>query len=110
MLNVARAPRGALGGRDYQIKKIANMKMMDMKHTIAWILVMVGGLNWLLVGLGGFMGSDWNLVHAILGGMPALEWLVYVLVGVSAVYEIVMHKKLCKNCASGMSSSGMGAM
>jgi len=68
-------------------------------HSIAWILVMVGGLNWLLVGLGGFMGSDWNLVHFILGSVPALEWLVYVLVGVSAVYEVVMHKTTCRNCS-----------
>ena len=68
-------------------------------HSIAWILVMVGGLNWLLVGLGGFMGSDWNLVHFILGSVPALEWLVYVLVGLSAVYEVVMHKTTCRNCS-----------
>lgn len=74
---------------------------MNMKHTIAWILVMVGGVNWLLVGLGGFMGSDWNLVHLILGSVPALEWLVYVAVGVSAVYEIVMHKGLCRSCGTG---------
>ena len=74
---------------------------MKIAHMVAWILVMVGGLNWLLVGLGGFMGSDWNLVHMILGSMPQVEWIVYILVGVSAVYEIVMHKKNCKMCGSG---------
>jgi uncharacterized membrane protein YuzA (DUF378 family) len=73
-------------------------------HMIAWILVMIGGLNWLLVGLGGFMGSNWNLVNLLLGSWPQVEWLVYVLVGLSAVYEIVMHKKNCKACGgSGMS-------
>jgi len=59
---------------------------------------MVGGLNWLLVGLGGFMGSNWNLVNMILGSWPMVEWLVYILVGLSAVYEIVMHKTLCRQC------------
>ncbi len=73
---------------------------MKSVHMVAWILVMVGALNWGLVGLGGFMGSDWNLVRMILGSMPALEWLVYVLVGVSAVYEIVTHKANCKMCGT----------
>jgi len=80
---------------------------MRMKgiHMTAWVLVMIGGLNWLLVGLGGFFGGDWNVVHLILGSWPMVEWLVYVLVGLSAVYEIVMHKQNCKAC--GMNSGAM---
>ena len=68
---------------------------------VAWILLIVGGLNWLLVGLGGFMGSDWNIVAMILGSVPALEWLLYVLVGLSAVYELIGHRKNCRVCGSG---------
>jgi len=68
---------------------------------VAWILVIVGALNWGLVGLGGFLGGSWNLVNMILGSWPMLEWLVYVLVGASAVYELVTHKKNCKQCGSG---------
>ena len=78
---------------------------MKIVHMIAWILVIVGGLNWLLVGLGGFLGGNWNLVNLILGSVPALESLVYVLVGLSAVYEVVTHKANCKMCSS--SGSGM---
>lgn len=74
---------------------------MKSLHMVAWILVMVGALNWGLVGLGGFMGGNWNLVNLILGSWPMLEWLVYVLVGASAVYEIVSHKKMCKACMGG---------
>jgi len=73
---------------------------MKWLHTVAWILVMVGGLNWLLVGLGGLMGSNWNLVNMIFGSMPMVENIVYVLVGLSAVYEIVMHKTLCRQCGA----------
>lgn len=51
------------------------------------VLVIVGGLNWGLVGLGGFMGSNWNVVEMLLGSVPTVENLVYVLVGVAAVYE-----------------------
>lgn len=71
---------------------------MKSLHMVAWILVMVGALNWGLVGLGGFMGGNWNLVNLILGSWPMLEWLVYVLVGASAVYEVVMHRSTCKEC------------
>ncbi len=53
---------------------------------LAWWLVIVGALNWLLVGLGGFMGGDWNLVHMIFGSVMALENLVYVLVGLSGLW------------------------
>ncbi len=74
---------------------------MKILHLVAWILVIVGGLNWGLVGLGGFMGSNWNVVGMIFGSMPQLEWTVYVLVGLAAVYELVMHKSICRNCGTG---------
>lgn len=63
-------------------------------HVVAMTLVWVGALNWGLVGL-----MDYNLVSALLSGMPAVEKLVYVLVGLAAVYAVVMHKKECMVCA-----------
>lgn len=74
---------------------------MKNLHMIAWILVMVGALNWGLVGLGGFLGGNWNVVSMILGSWPMIEQLVYVLVGLSAVYELAKHKGRCKECAGG---------
>lgn len=62
----------------------------------AWVLVLVGALNWGLVGLGHFVGSDLNLVRMILGGWPAVEAIVYLLVGVSAIVSIVGCP--CKQC------------
>lgn len=56
-----------------------------MLNQIARILVVVGSINWGLVGLGMLMGSDWNVVHMILGSVPMLEAIVYVLVGLAAV-------------------------
>lgn len=67
----------------------------------AWILVMIGGLNWLLVGLGGFFGGNWDVVWLLLGSWPVVQWLVYIVIGLAAVYEIVTHKKNCKTCSSG---------
>jgi uncharacterized membrane protein YuzA (DUF378 family) len=54
---------------------------------VAWWLVIVGALNWLLVGLGGLMGgTSWNVVNMVFGSMPMLENLVYVLVGLSGLW------------------------
>lgn len=75
---------------------------MKVLHTVTWILVIVGALNWGLVGLFNF-----NLVMAILGSMPMLEKLVYILVGISSVVEIVTHTKTCKMCAKNETKTGM---
>ena len=56
------------------------MKTLDLA-TIA--LLIVGGLNWGLVGV-----ADWNLVAALLGAGSVLSTLVYVIVGVSAIWQI----------------------
>lgn len=71
---------------------------MKALHMLSVLLLVVGGLNWGLVGLGGFMGGDWNVVHMILGSWPVVEWAVYVLVGLSAVWLVVTHKKDCMMC------------
>lgn len=63
-------------------------------HMVAFILLVVGGLNWLLVG-----AFDYNLVAMLLGSMPMLEKTVYVLVGLSAVYEVLTHKQNCRHCS-----------
>ena len=75
---------------------------MKALHIIAFILVIVGGLNWGLIGIGGFVGSDLNVVHMILGSWPTVEWIVYVLVGLSALLLLVKHKGECKVCGGGM--------
>ncbi len=80
--------------------------MMDHKCTpavVAWVLLLVGGLNWGLVGLGGFFGGNWNVVNLLLGGWPKVEWIVYVLVGVSAVVSMMGCR--CKTCVAGKSAA-----
>lgn len=71
---------------------------MKALHMITFILVVVGGLNWGLVGLGGFAGSNWNVVNMLLGSWPQVEWAVYVLVGLSTVWLLVKHPRECKMC------------
>ncbi|OLP57621.1 DUF378 domain-containing protein [Rhizobium rhizosphaerae] len=58
---------------------------MRALNIITLLLVIIGGLNWLLVGL-----ADFDLVAALFGGRDsALSTIVYVLVGLSAVWQLV---------------------
>lgn len=59
------------------------------------LLVVIGALNWGLVGLGYFFHGDWNVVHLILGSWPVVEYVVYVLVGIAALYQLFMYPKCC---------------
>lgn len=70
---------------------------MKYLHIVAFVLTVVGALNWGLVGL-----FNYNLVAMLFGSMPMVERLVYIAVGVSAVYLLVTHKDDCKNCMSMM--------
>ncbi len=65
---------------------------MKVLHIIAFILLVIGGLNWLLVAFG------WNLVEMIFGTGTVITQIVYILVGLSAILEIVTHGKNCKMC------------
>jgi uncharacterized membrane protein YuzA (DUF378 family) len=56
---------------------------MKFINILTLVLVIVGGLNWGLVGL-----FDFDLVAAIFGGGSELSRIVYVLVGLSAVWQV----------------------
>ncbi len=58
---------------------------MRALNIITLLLIIVGGLNWLLVGI-----ADFDLVATIFGGQDtALATIVYVLVGLSALWQLV---------------------
>ncbi|AKB16134.1 hypothetical protein SAMN02910340_00340 [Methanosarcina thermophila] len=59
------------------------MAVRNPVDLIALILVIVGGLNWGLVGL-----FDFNLVDAIFGAGSTLSRIIYILVGLAALYMI----------------------
>jgi uncharacterized membrane protein YuzA (DUF378 family) len=71
-----------------------NQKTKKWLHIVAFVLVIVGGINWGLFGL-----FDLDLVDSIFGGWsPLLANIIYVLIGVSAVYLLFVHKSECKVC------------
>lgn len=61
-------------------------------HKIAFILLIIGGLNW---GLTGVIGG-WDLANFV-GDTVAM--IVYILVGLSALYEVFSHKNTCRHCS-----------
>jgi uncharacterized membrane protein YuzA (DUF378 family) len=64
-------------------------------NAIDWIsmaLLIVGGLNWGLVGLFNF-----DLVATLFGEMSALSRVVYVVVGLSALYSIYVSTKMSRS-------------
>ena len=71
---------------------------MEKLHMVTFVLLVVGGLNWLLAAFGYGIGN-W---------LPAnVSMIVYVLVGLSAIYEVVTHKTRCKQCEGSMQKPAM---
>lgn len=67
------------------------MNQLNAFDWVALVLVIVGGLNWGLVGL-----LEFDLVAALFGAVPVIAKTVYTLVGLSAVYLAINVTKLSK--------------
>ena len=62
---------------------------MKAINCIALTLVIVGAINWLLVGL-----FEFNLVDAIFGSLSLLARIIYILVGISGIWSIAFYSKI----------------
>ncbi len=66
------------------------MGKLNVLDWIAFVLLIIGGLNWGLVGVFKF-----DLVRAIFGDMSVVSRIIYILVGVAALYGIYFLVKVC---------------
>lgn len=74
-------------------------------HMVTYWLMWIGAVNWGLVG-----AFNFNLVNTILGGVPMVERIVYVVVGVSALFMLTMGMcKGCKACGANCKCDDHGA-
>jgi uncharacterized protein len=73
---------------------------MKALNAIALILIIVGGLNWGLVGL-----LDFNLVSALFGVESWFTNLVYILVGLAAIYAVILFKPVTSDHATAQSTT-----
>ncbi|MDD5459037.1 MAG: DUF378 domain-containing protein [Phycisphaerae bacterium] len=64
------------------------MKAFDV---VVWVLIIIGALNWGLVGL-----FDFNLVSFIFGQMTVLARIIYTIVGLAALYDVLAVKAIFK--------------
>lgn len=62
---------------------------MKLLYNIALTLVIVGALNWLLIGL-----FDFDLVASIFGAMSAFSRIIYTLVGISGILSIGLYTRI----------------
>ena len=62
---------------------------LNVLDIVALVLVIVGGLNWGLVGL-----FQFDLVATLFGAGSVLSNIVYILVGIAAIYLAVIFVKL----------------
>lgn len=73
-------------------RRIRSNNAMSALDWIAMTLLIVGGINWGLVGLVNF-----DLVAALFGEISPVSRIIYTLVGISALWTIFSCRKLAKN-------------
>jgi len=64
---------------------------LNVLDLIALILVVIGAVNWGLVGI-----ANIDLVAVILGAIPILQQLTYIVVGIAGLYVAYLTYKLAK--------------
>lgn len=77
------------GNRSMHMEKSGARSRMNVLDWIAMALLIVGGLNWGLVGL-----FEMDLVARLFGDMTPISRVIYVLVGLSALYSIYTSSKM----------------
>lgn len=65
------------------------MNTQKLLDWVALVLVIIGAINWGLVGL-----FTWNLVETIFGTIPVLVTIIYVVVGIAGLYMIYFATKM----------------
>ena len=74
---------------DLNFNKMAKLPIIDL---VAFILVIIGGLNWGLVG-----AFKFNLVDTLFAFYPVLSAIVYDIVGLAAIYLVFVVSKFSRS-------------
>ncbi len=62
-------------------------------HVVTFLLLIIGGLNWLLLGAIG-----WDIGELFGGAGAWISRIIYISIGLSAIYEMATHKARCGDC------------
>ena len=72
------------------------MQSDDSMSKTAMFFTLAGAINWGLVGLGGFLHAELNVVHAIFGAWQMLEWFLYCVIGLAGIWIAMRFHASCK--------------
>lgn len=75
---------------------------------VVWALLIIGAINWGLVGIAGFLESNWNVVNLLFGNWPPIEWAIYILIGIAGVTTLFggCRCKTCRSCENCGAAAG----
>ena len=90
-INSTITERRLAADRRSNLSKSAHQRMAAAEW-IPMLLLIIGGVNWGLIGL-----LDFNLVAYLFGEMTTLARIIYALVGVSALYSIYLSAKMSRS-------------
>ena len=79
-----------------------------MMSTLGFYLVIIGAINWGLVGIGHFLNMELNVVHLLFGNWAWLPALIYIIVGICGVMLLFGCK--CDKCKMPTAGDGQPAI
>jgi uncharacterized membrane protein YuzA (DUF378 family) len=66
---------------------------MNTLYSVTFILTCLGAIQWGLIGIGGFMGKNINIVSMLSRGNGIIEYIIYLIIGISAVVHIWLSSR-----------------
>jgi len=66
---------------------------MNILYSLTFILTCLGAIQWGLIGIGGFMGKNINVVALLSRGNGIIEYAIYLVIGISAVVHIWLSSR-----------------
>lgn len=77
------------------MESIDDINYLDL-GSLAFVII--GALNWGLVGLGTFAEGDWNIIDLMFGGVAGgiLEALIYLAIGLAGLYQVYFGYELSR--------------
>jgi uncharacterized membrane protein YuzA (DUF378 family) len=62
--------------------------MKNTLYSVSFILTCLGALQWGMVGIGGFLGKNFNIIAVLTKGNSMIEYGIYTLVGLAGLLYI----------------------
>lgn len=84
---------------------------MNLIDWTAVTLVVIGALNWGLVGVAYFVDSaaNWNIVNLLFDSIPELEFGIYILVGLASLWTVYLATRLAGVYTDELAADGESA-